>query len=71
MDSPDPADDKVGNIQATCIMGGDPRVDPAGFDTGVRNSWQRALDAVAESGTKPHAIAAEASDHPLGAAPPT
>lgn len=47
-------------------MGGDVRLDPAGFDIGVRSSWQRALDSVVESGGRPYAIPAGASDHPLG-----
>ena len=58
--------DKVGNIQLTRIMGGDPRVDPAGFDIGIRDSWQRALDSVISDGGKPYPIPAGASDHPLG-----
>ncbi len=58
--------DKVGNIQLTRIMGGDPRIDPAGFDIGIRDSWRRALDSVTEAGGKPYAIPAGASDHPLG-----
>lgn len=58
--------DKVGNIQLTRIMGGEPRIDPAGFDIGIRDSWQRALDSVTEAGGKPYAIPAGASDHRLG-----
>ena len=58
--------DKVGNIQLTRIMGGDVRVDPAGFDIGIRDSWKRALDSVVEAGGKPYPIPAGASDHPLG-----
>ncbi|MEM7093898.1 MAG: 1-aminocyclopropane-1-carboxylate deaminase [Actinomycetota bacterium] len=58
--------DKVGNIQLTRIMGGDVRIDPAGFDIGIRDSWQRALASVEEAGGKPYAIPAGASDHPLG-----
>lgn len=58
--------DKVGNIQLTRIMGGDARIDPAGFDIGIRDSWQRALDSVIDAGGKPYAIPAGASDHPLG-----
>ena len=63
---PDVVYDKVGNIQLTRIMGGDVRFDPAGFDIGVRSSWQRALDSVVEAGGKPYPIPAGASDHPLG-----
>lgn len=63
---PDVVYDKVGNIQLTRIMGGDIRMDPATFDIGVRESWQRALASVEEAGGKPYAIPAGASDHPLG-----
>jgi len=66
VDWPDMAYDKVGNIQLTRIMGGDIRTDPAGFDIGVRESWQRALESVKAAGGKPYAIPAGASDHPLG-----
>jgi 1-aminocyclopropane-1-carboxylate deaminase len=58
--------DRVGNIQLTRIMGGDVRVDPAGFDIGIRDSWKRALESVEEAGGTPYAIPAGASDHPLG-----
>jgi len=63
---PDPNYDKVGNIQLTRIMGGDIRIDPAGFDIGIRDSWKRALESVVEAGGTPYAIPAGASDHPLG-----
>jgi 1-aminocyclopropane-1-carboxylate deaminase len=63
---PDPNYDKVGNIQLTRIMGGDIRIDPAGFDIGIRDSWKRALESVEEAGGTPYAIPAGASDHPLG-----
>ena len=66
VDWPDVVYDKVGNIQLTRIMGGDVRMDPAGFDIGIRDSWQRALDSVEQDGGKPYAIPAGASDHPLG-----
>ena len=58
--------DKVGNIQLTRIMGGDLRIDPAGFDIGYRESWKQALESVEEAGGKPYPIPAGASDHPLG-----
>ncbi len=58
--------DKVGNIQLTRILGGDIRIDPAGFDIGFRESWKRALESVEKAGGKPYAIPAGASDHPLG-----
>ena len=66
VDWPDMAYDKVGNIQLTRIMGGDIRMDPAGFDIGIRDSWQRALESVDAAGGKPYPIPAGASDHPLG-----
>ena len=47
-------------------MGGDVRLDEAGFDIGVRDSWKRALDSVLDAGGKPYPIPAGASDHPLG-----
>ena len=66
VDWPDAAYDKVGNLQLTRILGGDIRMDPAGFDIGIRDSWQRALGSVIEAGGTPYAIPAGASDHPLG-----
>ncbi len=47
-------------------MGADVRLDPAGFDIGIRPSWEGALASVVERGGKPYAIPAGASDHPLG-----
>jgi 1-aminocyclopropane-1-carboxylate deaminase len=66
VDWDDPGYEIVGNIQLTRIMGGDIRMDEAGFDIGIRDSWQRALDSVVASGGKPYPIPAGASDHPLG-----
>lgn len=63
---PDVVYDKVGNIQLSRILGGDVRMDPAGFDIGIRDSWNNALDSVIAAGGKPYAIPAGASDHPLG-----
>lgn len=57
---------RVGNIQLTRIMGGDIRLDEAGFDIGIRDSWRTALDSVEAAGGKPYPIPAGASDHPLG-----
>ncbi|HET6835270.1 MAG TPA: 1-aminocyclopropane-1-carboxylate deaminase [Acidimicrobiales bacterium] len=62
----DPVYDKVGNILLSRIMGADVRLDPAGFDIGIRESWQEALDDVAASGGKPYPIPAGASEHRLG-----
>src|SRR5438093_772690 len=63
---PDAVYDKVGNILLSRIMGADVRLDPAGFDIGIRPSWEEALDSVRERGGTPYAIPAGASDHPLG-----
>src|SRR5581483_8388326 len=63
---PDAVYDKVGNILLSRIMGADVRLDPAGFDIGVRPSWEQALADVEERGGSPYAIPAGASDHPLG-----
>ena len=66
VDWPDAVYDKVGNILLSRIMGADVRLDPAGFDIGIRPSWEEALASVVERGGKPYAIPAGASDHPLG-----
>ena len=63
---PDAVYDKVGNILLSRIMGADVRLDPSGFDIGIRKSWEDALASVEESGGTPYAIPAGASDHPLG-----
>ena len=66
VDWPDAVNDKVGNILLSRIMGAEVRLDPAGFGIGFKDSWERALDDVRESGGTPYAIPAGASDHPLG-----
>jgi 1-aminocyclopropane-1-carboxylate deaminase len=62
----DPVNDKVGNILLSRIMGADVRLDPAGFDIGIRTSWEDAMREVEEAGGKPYGIPAGASEHPLG-----
>jgi 1-aminocyclopropane-1-carboxylate deaminase len=47
-------------------MGADVRLDPAGFDIGIRQSWEDALAEVEASGGKPYAIPAGASEHTYG-----
>ena len=47
-------------------MGAEVRLDPAGFDIGVRPSWEQALTDVEARGGKPYAVPAGASDHALG-----
>jgi 1-aminocyclopropane-1-carboxylate deaminase len=66
VESDDPGYEVVGNIQLSRIMGGDIRMDRAGFDIGIRDSWRQALESVEAAGGKPYAIPAGASDHPLG-----
>jgi 1-aminocyclopropane-1-carboxylate deaminase len=66
VDSDDPGYEVVGNIQLTRIMGGDIRMDRAGFDIGIRDSWRLALESVEAAGGRPYPIPAGASDHPLG-----
>jgi 1-aminocyclopropane-1-carboxylate deaminase len=66
VDWPDSVYDKVGNILLSRIMGAEVRLDPAGFDIGIRPSWEEALASVEERGGKPYPIPAGASDHPLG-----
>ncbi|TCK22309.1 1-aminocyclopropane-1-carboxylate deaminase [Pseudonocardia endophytica] len=61
-----PENDKVGNILLSRIMGADVRLDPSGFDIGIRRSWEDALADVEAAGGKPYAIPAGASEHPLG-----
>jgi 1-aminocyclopropane-1-carboxylate deaminase len=62
----DPGNDKVGNIELSRIMGADVRLDPHGFDIGIRSSWEDALADVEAQGGKPYPIPAGASEHRLG-----
>jgi len=59
-------DEEVGNILLSRIMGADVRLNPAGFDIGIRSSWEDALREVRDGGGKPYPIPAGASEHPLG-----
>jgi 1-aminocyclopropane-1-carboxylate deaminase len=63
---PDAVYDKVGNILLSRIMGAEVRLDTAGFDIGIRPSWEQALADVEARGGKPYAIPAGGSDHPRG-----
>ncbi|NAT16602.1 1-aminocyclopropane-1-carboxylate deaminase, partial [Pseudomonas syringae pv. actinidifoliorum] len=58
--------DRVGNIEMSRIMGADVRLDSAGFDIGIRPSWEKAMADVVESGGKPFPIPAGCSEHPYG-----
>ncbi|WP_125616550.1 1-aminocyclopropane-1-carboxylate deaminase [Specibacter cremeus] len=66
VDWPDALNDRVGNIMLSRIMGADVRLDDAGFDIGIRSSWEQAIADVEASGGKPYPIPAGASEHPLG-----
>ncbi|MER7839777.1 1-aminocyclopropane-1-carboxylate deaminase [Streptomyces sp. NPDC096040] len=63
---PDSVYDKVGNILISRLAGADVRLVRAGFGIGFKESWEGALREVEESGGRPYAIPAGASDHPLG-----
>ena len=58
--------DRVGNIEMSRILGADVRLDAAGFDIGIRPSWEKAMDDVRSAGGKPFPIPAGCSEHPLG-----
>ena len=62
----DATNDKVGNILLSRMMGADSRLDDAGFDIGIRDSWKQALEEVEAAGGTPYAIPAGASEHRLG-----
>jgi 1-aminocyclopropane-1-carboxylate deaminase len=58
--------DRVGNIEMSRILGADVRLDAAGFDIGIRPSWEQAMDDVRKAGGKPFPIPAGCSEHPYG-----
>lgn len=62
----DPVNDRVGNILLSRMMGADSRLDDAGFDIGIRDSWKQALAEVEAAGGTPYPIPAGASEHRLG-----
>lgn len=66
VDWPDSVNDRVGNIMLSRIMGAEVRLDPSGFDIGIRDSWQQALADVEARGGRPYGIPAGASEHRLG-----
>ena len=63
---PDAVYDRVGNILMSRVMGAEVELVDAGFDIGIRESWERALEAVRERGGRPYAIPAGASVHKYG-----
>ncbi len=58
--------DRVGNILMSRVMGAQIDLVDEGFDIGIRESWQRAIEDVKRQGGKPYAIPAGASVHKLG-----
>ena len=52
----DPANTQVGNILLSRMMGADSRLDDAGFDIGIRDSWKQALADVEASGGTPYGV---------------
>ncbi|EWS58791.1 MAG: 1-aminocyclopropane-1-carboxylate deaminase [Methylibium sp.] len=58
--------DRVGNIEMSRILGADVRLDAAGFDIGIRPSWEQAMADVRAAGGKPFPIPAGCSEHRLG-----
>ncbi|WP_330647262.1 1-aminocyclopropane-1-carboxylate deaminase [Thioclava sp. FTW29] len=59
--------DRVGNIMMTRLMGAESRLVEDGFDIGIRQSWEDAIQSVKDRGGKPYAIPAGASVHKYGA----
>jgi 1-aminocyclopropane-1-carboxylate deaminase len=58
--------DRVGNILLIRLMGADNRLVDAGFDIGIRSSWEEAIRSVETAGGKPYPIPAGASMHKYG-----
>ena len=58
--------DRVGNIEMSRILGADVRLDAAGFDIGIRPSWEDAMQSVRRAGGTPFPIPAGCSEHPKG-----
>ncbi|HXV25164.1 MAG TPA: 1-aminocyclopropane-1-carboxylate deaminase [Alphaproteobacteria bacterium] len=58
--------DRVGNILMSRVMGAEIELVDAGFDIGIRESWQAALEKVKATGGVPYPIPAGASVHKYG-----
>ncbi|WP_067562119.1 1-aminocyclopropane-1-carboxylate deaminase [Halofilum ochraceum] len=63
---PDAVYDRVGNILMSRVMGAEIELVDRGFDIGIRESWEQALDNVRAGGGTPYPIPAGASVHELG-----
>ncbi len=58
--------DRVGNILLSRVMGAEIELVDEGFDIGIRESWENALEDVKAKGGKPYPIPAGASVHKFG-----
>jgi len=58
--------DRVGNILMSRVLGAEIEFVDEGFDIGIRESWERALEDVKARGGKPYPIPAGASVHKFG-----
>ena len=58
--------DRVGNILMSRVMGAEIDLVDEGFDIGIRESWERAIEDVRDKGGEPYAIPAGASVHKFG-----
>ena len=58
--------DRVGNILMSRVMGADVELVDEGFDIGIRESWENAIEDVKDKGGRPYAIPAGASVHKFG-----
>jgi len=58
--------DRVGNILMSRVMGAQIELVDEGFDIGIRESWEAALEDVKATGGVPYAIPAGASVHKYG-----
>ena len=58
--------DRVGNILMSRVLGAEIELVDEGFDIGIRQSWENALEDVKDRGGKPYAIPAGASVHKFG-----
>jgi 1-aminocyclopropane-1-carboxylate deaminase len=63
---PDAVYDRVGNILMSRVLGAEVQLVDEGFDIGIRESWERALEDVKAKGGKPYPIPAGASVHKFG-----
>jgi 1-aminocyclopropane-1-carboxylate deaminase len=58
--------DRVGNILMSRVMGAEIDMVDEGFDIGIRESWEQAIQDVKDQGGRPYAIPAGASVHKYG-----